>query len=546
MRMINQRSGLRQLAHTFIIILLMVPGIANGANLTNVVGGWFTDPFFGLKDDGTVWQYNYWMAPTNIRPDFQVEGAVNVVDLSQSMSETLFLKADGTLWGLGGNSTCNLFDNSGSNGYTASVVTSPIQLTDFSNIKSINAGVDNTIIVKSDGTIWGKGRNANGELGDGTQLTRCAPVKALGFGNAKAVSSKGGHVLALNNDGAVWAWGYNGHGQLGNGTFNNNNIPEQVQGLSGITAIATSEFNSVALKNDGSVWVWGGYDEIKTPYKLSGLNGITEIAAGDGYVIALKSDGTVWMAGSFSSTWGSFTPITVVKQVSGISNVLHIGSGYQEIAAVKSDGTFWYWGYYHSSTPSQYADTVFEIDFTGNGSGTVSASGGYAFSTNSTMLFPQNTNVILKSNPTSGSTLTSWTGCDYVNGDQCTVGMNAAKKVNAQFDIQTFTMVTSSSGNGTINPTSRAVNYNDSFSFTITPNTGYTIDKLYDNGVDVSSMVWIDKSNFGYSLSHVTSNHTLQVSFKQGVIPAVPALSIPILILLASVLSVSLYWQTKR
>jgi alpha-tubulin suppressor-like RCC1 family protein len=70
------------------------------------------------------------------------------------------------------------------------------------------------------------------------------------------------HSLALQNDGSVWAWGGNSMGQLGDGTTADRHTPAQVSG--GLTAakeVAAGEQYSLALKADGSVWAWGGNQE---------------------------------------------------------------------------------------------------------------------------------------------------------------------------------------------------------------------------------------------------------------------------------------------
>ena len=84
------------------------------------------------------------------------------------------------------------------------------------------------LALKNDGTVWGWGNNNFGVLGDGTtgSTVNCAgnpampylrlyPVQALGLTNIVALSTGEAHSLALKSDGTVWAWGSDANSILG-------------------------------------------------------------------------------------------------------------------------------------------------------------------------------------------------------------------------------------------------------------------------------------------------------------------------------------------
>jgi hypothetical protein len=85
---------------------------------------------------------------------------------------------------------------------------------------------------------------------------------------------------------------------------------------------------------------------------------------------------------------------------------------------------------------------------TGSGSGSLALSSGQTCSTASCSYpFNSGTSVTVTANPASGSVFTSWTGCDSVTGNVCTVAMTAAKTVTATF-IQQYNLTVARTGTG--------------------------------------------------------------------------------------------------
>ncbi|THF82731.1 RCC1 domain-containing protein [Cohnella fermenti] len=140
---------------------------------------------------------------------------------------------------------------------------------DIMDAKGVSAGYDFTIILKEDGTVWGLGSNAFGQLGNGTLIDSSIPVQVKGPGgtgvlsNIIAISSGAKHVLALRSDGTVWTWGNNSYGQLGDGTLVSRSTPVQVQGVNGsgflqqVQSISAGDYHNVILTNDKKVLTWG-------------------------------------------------------------------------------------------------------------------------------------------------------------------------------------------------------------------------------------------------------------------------------------------------
>ncbi|MEK6968567.1 MAG: hypothetical protein AABX51_08125 [Nanoarchaeota archaeon] len=178
-----------------------------------------------LKSDGTVWSWGSGSyAPT------QVLGLTGIVDIATG-GQLVALKSDGTVW----------------QGFSA-----PVQVM-LTGIVSIATGKNHGVAVKSDGTVWTWAHRSNnnyrGELGDGTYTSRAinTPVQVVGLTDVKSVAAGFEHSLALKSDGTVWSWGANYYGELGDGTNSNRNVPIQVSGLTEVFAVAASEYYSSAL-----------------------------------------------------------------------------------------------------------------------------------------------------------------------------------------------------------------------------------------------------------------------------------------------------------
>ena len=118
---------------------------------------------------------------------------------------------------------------------------------------------------KSDGTLWGWGTGNNGQVGDGNTFTRYSPIRIgtlTNWSGATIVGGGGGgasHILATKSNGTLWAWGFNSNGQLGDGTTLSRSAPVQIGTLTkwtqpfatpGPTSNTNLYFSSGALKTD--------------------------------------------------------------------------------------------------------------------------------------------------------------------------------------------------------------------------------------------------------------------------------------------------------
>ena len=64
----------------------------------------------------------------------------------------------------------------------------------FGGISSVSGGYGHSLYVKSDGSLWGMGRNSSGQLGDGSTTNRITPIEIESSG-VLSVSGGYGHSL---------------------------------------------------------------------------------------------------------------------------------------------------------------------------------------------------------------------------------------------------------------------------------------------------------------------------------------------------------------
>jgi len=192
----------------------------------------------------------------------------------------------------------------------------------LSNVVAIAAGNQDSLVLRSDSSVYGFGYNGFGE-------TNSPP----GLLNVVGIACGDYHDLALLNDGTVVGWGQNTYGQIGTNSAATNAV-----------AIAAGSLHSVALRADGTVVAWGQNSAGQTTIPAGATN-VIALAAGAQFTAALRANGTVlqWGAGLGNS------PVPA-----GLSNVVAISGSYSHVTALRCDGTVVSWGYDYRGSASGY------------------------------------------------------------------------------------------------------------------------------------------------------------------------------------------------
>jgi alpha-tubulin suppressor-like RCC1 family protein len=175
----------------------------------------------------------------------------------------------------------------------------------------VAAGVYHTCAVLLDQSVWCWGKNGNGELGDGTNITRTKPVSILPPGSATKVVAGGDatspHTCALMTSNEVRCWGGNAYGQLGINSTQDKNTPQLVA-LQAVTDVEVGGGHTCAIKNPGNLYCWGAnYSgqlgngnkiNVLAPPSSSTTDGVTQVGLGGSHTCAVRP-------GTFQQCWGN-------------------------------------------------------------------------------------------------------------------------------------------------------------------------------------------------------------------------------------------------
>jgi alpha-tubulin suppressor-like RCC1 family protein len=258
------------------------------------------------------------------------------------------------VWGAGG------FGQLGINNTASSVVTPVTTFAGGTTWKQVATGWLHTAAIKTDGTLWTWGRNANGQLGINNTDNRSTPVTTFAGGNNwKQVVCGDTHTAAIKTDGTLWTWGYGDFGRLGNNSFGSSNVP--VTTFAGgnnwkQVSMSVKCRHTAAIKTDGTLWSWGTtvgdnfFTFRITPVTtFAGGNTWKQVSVGYDRTAAIKTDGTLWVWGNNGSgqlgTNDITTRNTPVTTFAGGNDWKQVACGNNNIAAIKTDGSLWNWGF---------------------------------------------------------------------------------------------------------------------------------------------------------------------------------------------------------
>ncbi|WMS40912.1 Ig-like domain-containing protein [Acuticoccus sp. MNP-M23] len=305
-----------------------------------------------------------------------------IVSVSAGMLHGSLLTESGDVyvWGFGNTGRLGLGDQE--NRFAATKLTGVL---DDANVVIVENGNGVSFAITDTGDLYGWGQNTSGQLGLGDEVNRYEPAKIdIDGKTVVSVSSGTSHTLVLTSDGAVYGFGGNRDGEAdpdaleGPGDPVNEILtPQLVEGLpDDIVSVTADTSTSFAVTSDGRVFGWGenefgqlfvGDDNgdgtfTRTDYKVLEPRELTElpddvidVKAGGRWAVALTDDGDVFMwgrnddgpsgglDGDPDATSDAFFYPVEIAALDDV-NIVSIANGPNSILATGEDGTVYAFG----------------------------------------------------------------------------------------------------------------------------------------------------------------------------------------------------------
>jgi alpha-tubulin suppressor-like RCC1 family protein len=270
-----------------------------------------------------------WFPPSLLR------AATIVTHASTGYSHSLFVRSDGSLWGMGDNSLGQL-------GVSAITSTNQPVMILASGVPNCFASDYYSFFIKTDGSLWAMGGNIYGELGNGGTNSEYLPIQIT---NGVAAFSAGyAHTLFITTSGSLWGCGLNAYGELGDGPAVPTRLSPEMIVPSNVVSCAAGAYDSYFVQANGSLWRMGGNvsgelgdGTTNTSYFPEQLPGNNVVSVTGGSALGsqfffTESDQSVWginadqIVNLNSSVGFTRAPILVIPGTPAIKSVTRSGS----------------------------------------------------------------------------------------------------------------------------------------------------------------------------------------------------------------------------
>lgn len=212
--------------------------------------------FFGLKRNGTLWgwgvnsngQLGLGDVVSRSSPT-QIGTLTTWTDIAGASTHSVGIKG-GELW-VWGNAANGRLGNSNSTDRS-----SPVQVGALTTWTKVYCGSAQTYAFIG-GTCYCFGLGTTGQLGNSNNVNRSSPVQLATDFSVVAPSLDNTWVIRTN--GSLWGWGINAGSELGTADATNYSSPTQIGTLTTwVSIFSSTQSNScIGIRNDGKLFNWG-------------------------------------------------------------------------------------------------------------------------------------------------------------------------------------------------------------------------------------------------------------------------------------------------
>jgi len=233
------------------------------------------------------------LAPVSLQSSV-FTGGLSITKMALGATHTCALMSNGAVRCWGDNAGGQVGPSGNSSGNL-----SPYEVLSSGTASDIAAGGQYTCAVLTAGGVKCWGDNSHGQLGDNSVTSRTSPTSVLDesasgpLGGVSKIATHMGitnttaHTCALMTDSTVRCWGKNANGQLGNGTTTDSNVPVVVSGINTAVEVTVGFIHSCARLADSTVKCWGStyYNQIgsygpainSSPIAVSGVSDAVDL-----------------------------------------------------------------------------------------------------------------------------------------------------------------------------------------------------------------------------------------------------------------------------
>lgn len=211
-------------------------------------------------------------------------------------------------------------------------------------VTRIAAGYRHSCALSSAGDVYCWGSNANGQLGDGSGVSRARPTPIPSGVAFRDVWAGWFHTCAASVLEEMVCWGDNSQGQLASLLRGIHHSPAKVDEM-GLLALSGGYLHTCTIGDEGKLGCWGS-DEFA---QLATMNGMVAVASGEFHTCGIRQDGAAlcWGLNTLGEVGGSVERGVVARVPVVVSDTLRfraITAASRHTCAIALEGAAFCWG----------------------------------------------------------------------------------------------------------------------------------------------------------------------------------------------------------